>query len=203
MFKYLTGAALLASAAATPAFAQEVTGDEPFTGPHVEALIGYDNVDGEDGVAYGIGAGFDFQAGGVIIGAEGEYMDATTRRRADSAFVAGDSLRVGAGRDLYVGARIGFAASPTTLIYGKGGYTNARQRTRYDNGAGTVTSGGNNLDGYRLGAGVEQKFALFGPSGFVKAEYRYSNYKNINVGGANVDIDADRHQGVVGVGVRF
>jgi len=60
-------------------------------------------------------------------------------------------------------------------------------------------------DGYRIGAGIEQKFKLFGPSGFIKAEYLYSNYSNIDIGKDEFDLDtdSDRHQAVVGVGVRF
>ncbi len=201
MRKFVSGFVVLAAAAATtPAFAQE---NAPFTGVHVEALGGYDNVEGDDGFAYGIGAGFDFQAGSAIIGVEGEYMDSTTRERDRDVFVAGDRLRNSAARDLYVGARLGFEAAPGTLIYGKAGYTNARIKTRYNDGAGTVFTDGNNLDGYRLGVGVEKKFSLFGPSGFVKAEYRYSNYGNLNVGNANIDVDADRHQGIIGIGARF
>lgn len=52
---------------------------------------------------------------------------------------------------------------------------------------------------------MEQKFNLLGPSGFIKAEYRYSNYKNIDIGEDDFDLDTDidRHQVVVGVGVRF
>lgn len=201
MRKFLAGAAI-AALAASPAFAQDGA-DAPFTGPHVEALIGYDNVEKDDALAYGIGAGFDFQAGGAILGIEGEASDSTQRERANGVIVAGDNLRQTTGRDLYVGARVGFAASPSTMIYAKGGYTNTRFRLRYDDGVGTVTRTGDNADGYRLGAGVEQKFNVFGPSGFVKAEYRYSNYKNLNVSGANVDVDLDRHQVMLGVGARF
>lgn len=201
MRKFVFGAALLASAA-TPAFAQDGA-DAPFTGAHVEALGGYDNIEGSDGAAYGIGAGFDFQAGKAIIGIEGEFSDATTDERSSALVAPGDDFKLSAGRDLYVGARVGFAVAPSTLLYAKGGYSNARFKYRYDDGAGTVSRSGDNADGYRLGAGIEQKFNLFGPSGFAKAEYRYSNYKNLNVGGANVDIDTDRHQVMVGAGVRF
>ena len=68
---------------------------------------------------------------------------------------------------------------------------------------GVTASSGNNLDGYRVGAGIEQKFNLFGPSGFVKAEYRYSHYSNLNANGSNYHTDLDRHQALVGLGVRF
>jgi outer membrane immunogenic protein len=115
----------------------------------------------------------------------------------------GDSAGLRTDRDLYIGARVGVAVRPSTLLYVKGGYTNARFKTIYNDGAGNTLNFGNTTDGYRIGAGIEQKFNLFGPSGFVKAEYRYSNYRNLNVGSTNVDIDLDRHQVVAGVGVRF
>lgn len=203
--RYVILGALLATTAASPAMAQDESA--PFTGAHVEALAGYDNVgggsEGRDGFLYGIGAGYDFQLGGVVLGIEGEVSDSTTSARDFDVAVTGDSARLSADRDLYIGARVGFALAPKTLLYAKGGYTNAQFKTTYDNGAGTTVTSRDTLDGYRLGAGIEQKLNLFGPSGFVKAEYRYSNYRNLNAGPANVDIDLDRHQAMVGIGVRF
>ena len=63
-----------------------------------------------------------------------------------------------------------------------------------------------NLDGYRVGAGVEH---AMGRKAYVKAEYRYSNYGDARLeyaNGANTDnfsVDTDRHQVVIGAGVRF
>ena len=203
MRKLLIGAALLSTALATPAFAQE---DAPFTGPHVEALVGYDDVaDGDGDLMYGVAAGYDFQMGGVIAGIEGEFADSDVNGAASDLFSTGDSFRLNTDRDLYVGARLGFAVSPSTMIYVKGGYTNAKFEGRFDNGAGTIFNNGVTADGYRVGAGMEQKFNLLGPSGFIKAEYRYSNYKNLDIGENDYDrqIDVDRHQAVIGLGVRF
>jgi outer membrane immunogenic protein len=193
-------AAFAGASVASPAFAQE---EAPFTGAHVEALAGYDNIEGRDGVAYGGGAGFDFQAGKAIIGIEGEYMASTTDDRGTDVFETGDSLRFSTGRDIYVGGRVGFATNGGTLLYAKGGYTNAKFRARYNDAVGTQLTDGSTSDGYRLGAGIEQKFKLFGPSGFAKLEYRYSNYKNLDIGTTDFDIDTDRHQVVLGMGVRF
>jgi outer membrane immunogenic protein len=203
MRKLLIGAALLSTALATPAFAQE---DAPFTGPHVEALVGYDDVaDGDGDLMYGVSAGYDFQMGGVIAGIEGEFADSDVNGAASDLFSTGDSFRLNTDRDLYVGARLGFAVSPSTMIYVKGGYTNAKFEGRFDNGAGTIFNNGVTADGYRVGAGMEQKFNLLGPSGFIKAEYRYSNYKNLDIGENDYDrqIDVDRHQAVIGLGIRF
>ena len=203
MRKYLLGAALLASAAATPAFAQEAA---PFTGPHIEGLVGYDDVSKGDGdLMYGISGGYDFQLGGVIAGIEGEFADSEVKGTANDLITTGDSFRLNTDRDLYIGARVGFTVTPSTLLYAKGGYTNAKIEGRFNDGAGTIYNNGVTADGYRIGAGIEQKFNLFGPSGFVKAEYRYSNYKNLDIGQNDFDLetDIDRHQAVVGVGVRF
>ncbi len=196
-------------AAATPALAQPVE-QAPFTGPHIEALAGYDSLqsgddgvsDSVDGVQYGVGAGYDVQLGGFIAGVEGEFSGSTAKSRGRNIFAVGDSAELRAGRDLYVGARVGIAATPTTLVYLKGGYTNARVNLRAYDSAGYFENH-STLDGFRVGAGVEQKFNLLGPSGFVKAEYRYSNYSNLNIGRFNTDVDIDRHQVVAGVGVRF
>jgi outer membrane immunogenic protein len=196
-------AALLAATAVTPAFAQE---EAPFTGPHIEGLVGYDDVsEGQGDLMYGIAGGYDFQFGGAIVGIEGEFADSDVGGSASDLLAAGDSFSLNTDRDLYVGARVGVALSPTTLLYAKGGYTNAKFESRFDDGAGTVFNNGITADGYRLGAGIEQKFALFGPSGFIKAEYRYSNYSNLDIGedDFDFDVDFDRHQAVVGVGVRF
>ena len=69
----------------------------------------------------------------------------------------------------------------------------ARRDARVVSDSLTLTSDTVDL---RLGAGLEQKL---GTNTFVKAEYRYSNYKEIE----DFDIDADRHQVVAGVGIRF
>jgi len=107
--------------------------------------------------------------------------------------LTGDELCAQVGRDIYVGGRIGSLITPNTLLYGKAGYTNARLATEYEDGidgdAGDVETG-DNLDGVRLGAGLEH---AIGPNSFVKAEYRYSNYEQ----------GFEKHQGVVGFGFRF
>ncbi|NJC35006.1 outer membrane immunogenic protein [Sphingomonas jejuensis] len=204
-------AAALAGAASTPAFAQA---DAPFTGLRVEGLAGYDNVrpgdaDGEDvegidGFQYGLAVGYDVQLGGVVVGAEGEISDSTGNSEGTLDF--GDGVvdsRLETGRDLYAGLRVGFPVTPTTMIYAKGGYTNTRIESRFDNGT-DVFEDRLNVDGFRLGAGAE---FLFGPNAYGKLEYRYSNYSSLNYEDDDFNletgIDLDRHQVVAGVGVRF
>lgn len=199
----------LAAVAAAPALAQDA--DAPFTGPRLEVIGGYDNVqagdddssDAAEGFTYGVGLGYDFQLGSAVLGIEAELADSTGKITGRDIDIAGDSLRLQSDRDIYVGGRVGFAVGPTTLLYAKGGYTNFRVQTRYDDSTGTIFDRGVTLDGWRAGVGVEQKFSLLGPSGFIKAEYRYSNYTNIDLDDIDAGIDADRHQVVAGIGIRF
>ena len=193
MRKYLL-AALLAGTFVTPAVAQETS---PFSGIRVEGIVGYDTTDvedeGSDGVLYGAQVGYDFQSGGAVFGIEAEASDSTVDECVDDVDVVGDTLCAQAGRDLYVGGRAGAAVSDNVLLYAKAGYTNGRVNLDYEDGtAGTAADFdvGENLDGVRVGAGVE--FAL-GPNSFAKTEYRYSNYEQ----------GFDRHQVVAGFGFRF
>ncbi|MEN2786871.1 outer membrane protein [Sphingomonas qilianensis] len=203
MRKFALSAAtgVLALGLAAPAFAQDVPVEAaPFTGPRVEAIAGYDHLGGEngsDGVVYGGQIGYDAQVGGVILGVEGELTGATTKSDDANVLAAGDRFRVKAGRDLYAGARLGYAISPVAMIYAKAGYTNAQIESRYTAGVVTIRDK-EDAEGYRLGAGLEYKMS---GNAYVKAEYRYSNYNNLD--GGDVDIDLDRHQVLAGVGVRF
>ena len=109
------------------------------------------------------------------------------------AVLAGDTLRVRAGRDLYVGGRVGFGVGSNSLFYAKAGYTNARFRVDYEDGtAGTVAdfTERTNLDGVRAGVGAQ---IGVGSNAYLRTEYRYSNYQD----------GVDRHQVVGGFGVRF
>ena len=192
----IVATALLATVAvATPAFAQDAA-PGPFTGAHVEVTTGVDRVrgggTGETGLAYGIAGGYDFQtSGGALFGVEAEVADSTAKDCDSSVLVAGDRACFKAKRDLYAGGRAGFVTG-NTLIYGKVGYTNARMGASYEDGTAATAadfSTAGNLDGIRVGGGMETNVGRF----LLKAEYRYSNYEQ----------GISRHQGLVGVGVRF
>lgn len=218
--KKLIFAALAASTVgiAMPASAQDAIAG-PFTGPRAGVILGYDGLrpgstedsdirgddQSADGLLYGGDIGYDIALGGVVVGAEGEITGSTGKVDNDpvdpNRFGYG---RVKAGRDLYIGGRLGVLATPSTLIYGKVGYTNARlDLTRND----TVTETGRSftLDGFRVGAGVEKSFGRT----YAKLEYRYSNYGDARLefpNGGNTDnfsVDTDRHQVAAGVGIRF
>jgi outer membrane immunogenic protein len=108
------------------------------------------------------------------------------------------------GRDLYIGGRIGVALAPRTLVYAKGGYTNTTIESAFSGNANSVDFN-TSVDGYRVGAGIEQVVAN---NVYVKGEYRYSNYNGLKLdddlfGDEDLDIDLDRHQVMFGVGLRF
>lgn len=192
-------AALVAGSATTPALAQDVAPVAAGTGPRVELLLGYDfpNQGLDNGLNYGVGVGFDFQAAGATVGLEGEYMLSDAEESIEDFDVQGDELTAGLGRDLYIGGRVGAVVGGSTFVYVKGGYTNARLRVKYDDGGNGNNdfSEGANLDGGRVGAGVEFNIPTFGfgSAAFLKAEYRYSNY----------EAGFEKHQGVAGIGFRF
>ena len=197
--RFLIATALAASAAiATPALAQDNGPSEgkEFQGIKVLVLGGIDDVtnSGSDqaGAVYGGTIGYDHQSGKAVFGVEAEVNGSTTKDCAGSTIVSGDSLCVKAGRDFYAGARVGYVLGENTLLYVKGGYTNARVNVTYDDG-GTGANNfkvGENLDGWRAGVGMEFNA---GKNIVLRTEYRYSNYQQ----------DFTRHQGVIGVGVKF
>lgn len=184
----LSAAALVA----TPAAAQVAAP----VGARVEAIVGYDRVsyDMEDtfgiddsvhlsGVLLGAGLGYDFAvSNGVSLGVDLE-ASFSTADRAES--YSGDfegydvdaTGKISAGRDLYAGARVSFAVSPTTNVYLKAGYTNARVKASVEgtvDGEPVAVSDAGNGDGVRAGVGAQ--FAI-NASTYVGAEYRYSNYE--------------------------
>ena len=196
--KKLIIAAALASAVSAPAFAQDAT---PFSGPYVGVMVGYDRVDldvpnvgsgDDDGFLYGGVIGYDVNVNGAVFGVEGEWAESNTKSSASDMFVAGDSLRISTGRDLYAGVRIGGEVAQNVMLYAKGGYTNAKAKASFDNGV-SVVSDSDKLEGYRLGAGVETNIKGL----LARLEYRYSDYGEFR------GIDVERHQVAAIVGYRF
>ncbi|MXO49692.1 outer membrane beta-barrel protein [Erythrobacter gaetbuli] len=194
-------AILVVSSAASPAFAQD---SKPFHGPWVAANIGYDvfDADGsdeedgssEDGIAYGVSLGYDYNFGNFVVGVEGEIGDSSVSASETDVLEAGDELALKAGRDLYAGIRLGVPVSDTLLIYAKGGYTNQRFNLEYTLG-GETESEGDNIDGYRLGAGAEVALG----KAFGRLEYRYSDYGAFS----DTDLETNRHQVMLTAGLRF
>ena len=155
---------ILASVAALILSSPAVAAD--FDGPRLGAAIGLADRDfgGDDAFTYGINAGYDANLGSAVVGGTVEYQE---------------SGADGFGRDLSVVGRVGTQISNNALFYGLAGYTNF-------NVEGTDAD----LDGYRLGLGVE---VATDSKVYGQVEYRYSNY----------EYDVEGHQFVFGLGYRF
>jgi len=217
MRKIIVATLLAGGAVASPALAQDV--GPTFTGPRVEAILGYDHVgagsdvDNDngrddqsiDGLLYGVGAGYDVNLGSAVVGVEGEFTNSTAKSSRYDLTEDFGFGRVKQGRDLYIGARAGILADPATLVYVKGGYTNSKLKVL----AGVTDEPTNTafkLDGWRIGAGVER---AINTNTFAKVEYRYSNYNDGKIRFADgatsseFNVDTDRHQVVASVGYRF
>lgn len=199
----IIGASALAMIAfAAPAYAQD--DEKSFSGPRAEAIVGWDRVSDDsiydatkDGVVFGGAIGYDVRRGNAVFGVEGEVTGATTKQVETGVLIANDSLRVKAGRDLYVGGRVGYVVGNRALVYAKAGYSNARISETYvaPGTPGINISDHDDLNGWRIGAGAE--VSLTGNL-YLKGEYRYSDYD-----GSSLGLDPKRHQVVGGIGIRF
>ena len=126
MNRILTVALAATAFVATPAMAQDAA-ETSFTGPRVGVNIGVadDNIFGTDAFTYGADVGYDFAAGGAILGITAEIEDSK-----------------GISRELALTARAGGRVGSNGLLYVAGGYSNIRAY-------------GVNIDGFRLAAGGE------------------------------------------------
>ena len=175
-----------AFAVATPACAEGFRAEV-----HTGLVIVSADDDNESGILYGIGLGYDIALSpkwevGIDLSAD----LASTEGCATSVIVANDRACVDAKRDLAAALRVGYKVSEKGTLYALAGYTNARFRASYTTPAGVTTRDSANFDGFRLGAGYQH---AFGDKLYGKVEYRYSNYEG----------DITRHQGLIGVGVKF
>lgn len=179
---------------------------EPFNGPFVGVQAGWSQHDlgtpstplgdvgvgrSDDSVSGGVFAGYDFKLGSnVVIGGEaGAHFGADDKivRNTGNALVTVDPKR-----SIDLTARAGYLVSDYTLLYARGGYTNARVRTTVAGPAGALTAS-ENRDGWLIGGGLEH---ALGDNVSARAEYRYSD-----LGEGNGKFD--RHQALFGISYRF
>ena len=177
-----TAALAIATPAAAEGFRAEI---------HTGADIVSADDDSETGIMYGIGVGYDIAVSPKMeIGLDLSADLASTEGCETSAIVTNDRACFDARRDLAAAVRLGYKVSDKGTLYALAGYTNARFRAAYTTPAGVTTRDSANLDGFRLGAGYQH---MLGARVYGKIEYRYSNYEG----------DLTRHQGLIGVGVKF
>jgi outer membrane immunogenic protein len=186
IYLYALASVAVLAATATPASAE---------GFRAEVHGGWDHArasgEGDSGLVYGIGAGYDFAISPKAeIGLDLSADLSSLEECEVGVVVTNDRACIDAGRDLAAAVRLGYKVGERGTVYALAGYTNARFRFDYTTPAGVTTRDGRNLDGFRLGAGYQH---ALGEKAYGKVEYRYSNYEN----------DVSRHQVLLGVGLNF
>jgi outer membrane immunogenic protein len=186
-------AALASSLLAGTAYAQN------FTGPRIEANVGWDQVRFDlsryamtgaskgSGLDWGLEAGYDVALGGRLVAGVETGVSFSNVHRAFSDGTTSYLMRP--RRDIEVSGRLGAVIGRNALIYGKAGYTNLQV------GADATTAGVStlqhaNLDGLLVGAGAELALSK---AAYLKTEYRYSNYEQ----------GVTKNEVLTGLGIRF
>jgi outer membrane immunogenic protein len=228
---------LLAAAAvfaAVPAQAQDTeTGNATFTGPRIQAQVGWNRTginifdtrnfggrgnfgagsEQDNEISYGGEAGFDFDLGGLVVGAYvgGEFSNNSEGfnfTTATATVPATPRLLLEMDRNLYAGGRVGVVAGGRALIYAKGGLS--RTTLEESNPAGTARTvnfptGDQDLDGIHFGGGVEVALSeMF----YVRADYTHTRYDDMALPvqtnpAETFELHANRNVVNFAVGVRF
>ena len=207
--KKLIVATAVALSIASPAWAQD-TNDAPqesvFTGPSIAGFVGIDVLtiqennaaDAARGLLFGGSVGYDHQVGSVILGVQAEISDSAASYDVQDLIVPGDEFSARAGRDIYVGARLGFPASRNAMVYVGGGYVNSRITSVYEDNAGTVSQE-ETKEGFRVTAGGELVSGKF----FGRLEMRYQDVGDFTVFGVPTGFARTNTQIVAGLGFRL
>lgn len=175
--------------------------NDEISGAPIASLTGTDVVGGGQ-----VGCDYQFM-GNWVIGLQG-MVDASGLKADTSSIVAtpGVSLHGSIPWFATATARLGYAAAPNLLIYGKGGgawtHTDANL---YVTGTGVVFDTGSfNQSGWTGGGGAEFMFA---PNWSVFAEYDYLRFRDTTVtlaSGGNIGtVHQDVQVGLIGVNYRF
>lgn len=200
ILKTVVASAVLATGFAGTASAQE------FDGPFIGAQAGWNSEevrnpqmpqgviamdDDQQSLTGGIYAGYDHRLGDrIVVGAEGSFdLSNNDKFRGTSS---GASYIIDPKYSFDLTARAGILVQPDTLVYARGGYTNARVTTRISDMFG-VESEADNRDGWLVGGGVERQLTSHVSA---RLEYRYAD---LSEGDGNFD----RHRALAGLTYRF
>lgn len=164
---------------------------QDFTGPRIEARLGYETPTVSDStgvykigsaVSYGGEVGFDAGSKKITFGGYATY-EASSVELCDSSVCINEDSTIGAG------ARIGFVASKNLLIYVKGGYTRIKMSAKLSG-----LSASDNKDGVQGAIGVETNL---GKMAYAKIEFNYGDY------GKFYSVNLQRRHVAMGLGLRF
>jgi outer membrane immunogenic protein len=180
----------------------ELTATSPFFPGGSVGLDGF----GTDGADIGVLAGCDLQVGDrFVVGAFADWVH-RDHEFSITATDGVDSLKLATpfGNQWTIGARAGVLTTPTTLVYGLVGYTEAEGGdiglSFNGTSVGSVSLG--DLKGWTVGGGVETEVLKNLVLGL---EYRYQHFqtRELDLGIANVDFDTDAHSVRLNVAWRF
>jgi len=159
----------------------------------------------KDGLSYGVELGYDALVGSSFILGAYAGLD-LAKAELCGAFGEEDRGCLSRGRTFNIGLRAGIPIGDRAMVYAKGGYSNAKVELSYDSDVAdednalfmaSKTSGG-----FHVGGGAELSFTA---NTYGKLEYAYTGFDSYDhieedlVAAA----DTDRHQLLVGLGLRF
>ena len=178
----------------------------PFDGAYVGAQVGWQSEkmrdvkssfgtvpvnDRKESITGGVFVGYDATINGrFVVGAEAGLDLASDDEVQGSNGNANYSVEPKYSFDLT--ARAGYLADAKTLLYVRGGYTNARTHAAMVNGT-AIESGSSSQSGWLAGGGVERQVAQ---NLTARLEYRYSKFSE----GDGKDY---RHRVLAGLAYRF
>jgi outer membrane immunogenic protein len=205
---------LMAFLGTVPAFAADAVMEEPpapaapmeeppvntWTGPYAGVTLGYafagetedefDNSIDTDGFLLGGFAGYNYQVGNMVAGAEADigysWEDGSNAGVTSESGVEG-SLR----------ARLGYVVSPNILLYATAGGAAKDLEV-----SGFGDSDSNTMIGWTAGAGADMMVTenIFG-----RVEYRYTDFgsEDFTLNGTTADVSDKNHRINFGLGMKF
>ncbi len=161
---------------------------------------------GKDGLSYGILAGYNYQAGNVVLGVEGDFEGWTVGQIRYTS-ITGDFLTAHSKWGGSIRGRLGFAAD-RALFYVAGGAAFVSSRTSIPTTG--ISIGDDDIRvGWTVGAGVDYAFTN---NWFTGLEYRYSQFESksfvypipvLNLGTIGLKQDLSNNQVTARIGYRF
>ena len=161
---------------------------------------------GKDGLSYGILAGYNYQAGNVVLGVEGDFEGWTVGQIRYTS-ITGDFLTAHSKWGGSIRGRLGIAAD-RALFYVAGGAAFVSSRTSIPT-TGISIGGDDTRVGWTVGAGVDYAFTN---NWFTGLEYRYSQFESksfvhpipvLNLGTIGLKQDLSNNQVTARIGYKF